>query len=206
VLVIDGVARLAVEPLSFAVKRGELVAVDGPSGSGKTTLLRAIADLDPSEGDVRLDGVSRASMTGPAWRRAVVYVAGEPSWWGERIRDHFRDPGKAGRVLEAMGLDRAAIDWPVARLSTGEAQRVALARALVLDSPVLLLDEPTANLDPSARDRVERLLREAASAGTHIVFVSHDGEQRRRLADRVVSIARGSPRTAAGASDAQDPS
>ncbi|MFT4572368.1 MAG: ABC-type multidrug transport system ATPase subunit [Candidatus Binatia bacterium] len=202
-------SRLVIRDFSFSVERGERVAIDGPSGCGKTTLLRAMADLDPSTGDVRLDGVSRSALTGPQWRRQVMYVSSESAFWSARVGDHFEafsgttdgpeTPSenrlRAVAMLERMGLSAETIDWPVNRLSSGEAQRVALARALLLCPPVLLLDEPTSNLDSTAQTQIESILNEAAQTGTHLVLVSHDANQRRRLSDRIIPLS-----NAAGAS------
>ena len=85
---------------SFELADGECVGVRGASGSGKTLLLRAIADLDPNDGIVQLDGRSRADMTAPAWRRLVAYVPAEPGWWAETVGAHFPDWSGALPLIE----------------------------------------------------------------------------------------------------------
>ena len=166
------------------VAAGECVAVMGASGSGKSRLLRAIVDLDPNEGQVRLDGRSRVAFAAPDWRRAVAYVPAESGWWDERVAPHFPDDRLSAARLAAVGLPDAAGQWLVARLSTGERQRLALLRALACEPKVLLLDEPTSGLDGEGTAKVEALLREALMRGVSILMVTHDPAQADRLAQR----------------------
>lgn len=182
------------EPVSFEVAEGECLAVQGPSGSGKTLLLRAIADLDPADGEISLDSRERAALTGPEWRRRVRYAAAEPGWWAQTPGQHFTGTGPPAELLTALGLDPAMLDKPLARLSTGERQRLALVRALADSPPVLLLDEPTGALDSAAAARVERLLKGELEAGRVILLVSHDRAQAARLADRRLVIGEGKAR------------
>jgi putative ABC transport system ATP-binding protein len=190
-LELRGLRTAVLSPTSFAVAPGECVAVRGPSGSGKTVLLRAIAELDPGEGDVFADGRSRADMPAPAWRRLATYLAAEPGWWADTVSEHFADWNLAAPLVERLGLGADAGGWPVARLSTGERQRLALVRVLVQAPRVLLLDEPTAALDADAVARVEALVGEHLSAGAAVLWVSHDPAQIARLAGRVLEVAAG---------------
>ncbi len=183
---IAGLRSSIAGPFDLEVARGECVAIMGPSGSGKSLLLRMIADLDPNDGEAWLDGEPRARFAGPAWRRQVLYNAAEPGWWAERPSDHF-PPDTTARVrgLAArfdIGLER--LDDAVERLSTGERQRSALIRALLLNSPVLLLDEPTGALDHKTTARVEAVLQEQMAAGTALLLVTHNAEQAARLGNR----------------------
>jgi ABC-type iron transport system FetAB ATPase subunit len=173
-------------PFDFEVAAGECLAITGPSGSGKSLCLRMIADLDPNEGEVFLDGANRRMFPAPAWRRKAVYNPAEPGWWHERIGDHFRGEEQAfARVmLPRFGLAAGLFDSHVAHLSTGERQRMALVRALALRSPVLLLDEPTGALDQDSTAQVEQVLRERLAAGTAILMVTHSAAQAERLAHR----------------------
>ena len=96
-------------PLSFSVPAGECLAVEGPSGAGKTRLLRAIADLDPAEGYVFLDGAERREMRAEHWRRRVRYVAAEPAWWAPTARRaHGRDRSRIERLVQGLGLGQRA--------------------------------------------------------------------------------------------------
>jgi ABC-type iron transport system FetAB ATPase subunit len=178
-------------PFDLTIAAGECVAITGPSGSGKSLFLRMIADLDPCEGQVFLDGTERRSMPAPAWRRRAVYNAAEPGWWSESVVDHFRGAAAvfAQTMVERVGLARTALGGPVVRLSTGERQRLALIRALALASPVLLLDEPTGALDEDSTRGVEVLLRERLAAGITIAMVTHSLEQAARLGHRHLCMA-----------------
>ena len=170
-------------PFDFAVPPGGCAMINGPSGSGKSLFLRMIADLDPNDGEVRLNGTGRPSMDGPAWRRTVPYVPSEAGWWLDNVADHFTSATREeARSLAAdFGLVEGQFDAPVARLSTGERQRLAIIRALVLKSPALLLDEPTSALDEDAAARVEAALKARLRQGCVIVMVSHDAGQAARL-------------------------
>lgn len=173
------------------VDRGECVAVMGSSGAGKTRLLRAIADLDPSQGEVSADGVDRSAVSGPAWRRLVGYLPADSGWWAEKVGAHFADPRGAETLLAEMLLPAATLDWPIARLSSGERQRLALARALLQAPRALLLDEPTAALDEKTRAIVEEILRRRLEQGVSMLLVTHDPAQATRMAARILRVARG---------------
>jgi ABC-type iron transport system FetAB ATPase subunit len=170
-------------PFDFAVPPGGCGVISGPSGSGKSLFLRMIADLDPNDGEVRLNGTERRALDGPAWRRTAPYVPSEAGWWLDDVIDHFAPATReeARRLAASFGLVEGQFDAPVARLSTGERQRLAIIRALVLDSPALLLDEPTSALDPQAAMRVEIALQARLAKGCVIVMVSHDAGQAARL-------------------------
>jgi UDP-glucose/iron transport system ATP-binding protein len=190
-LSVTDLTRLGLGPLSFTVESGECLALRGPSGAGKSLLLRAIADLDPNEGRVTLDGESRESMPAPAWRRRVAYLAAEAGWWADTVAEHYADWAAARPLVEALGLPSDCGDWPIARLSTGEKQRLALARSLLMAPQVLLLDEPTSGLDPEAAKRVEDLVRARQKDGVSVVWVTHDRAQARRVARRWFEIENG---------------
>jgi len=190
-LTIRDLSRPGLAPASFDVADGEAVAIVGPSGAGKTLLLRAIADLDPNRGEVALDGTARDGLSGPDWRRRVGYLAAEAGWWADRVGDHFTDTVAATRWATELGLTEAALDWQVARLSTGEKQRLALARLLVNDPRVLLLDEPTSALDTASVGLAEAVLRGLLAAGSSLVFTTHDPDQAARLAGRTLTMAAG---------------
>jgi ABC-type iron transport system FetAB ATPase subunit len=178
-------------PFDLTADAGECIAISGPSGAGKSLFLRMIADLDPNTGEVWLDGVSRATMPAPAWRRRVVYNAAEPGWWHDDVANHFSaDTSRfAHDLAPRLGLAVDRLDGAVTRLSTGEKQRIALLRALALTPPVLLLDEPTGALDPATTLLVEAVLREQLAAGTTILFVSHAEDQAIRLGHRRLRMA-----------------
>lgn len=168
---------------AFDLGAGECAAIHGASGSGKTLLLRALADLDESRGEVWLDDSERGTFSGPAWRRRVIYLAAESHWWDRLVHPHA-DRWDTDQLC-ALGFGPEVLDWEVQRLSSGERQRLALARALAHAPAVLLLDEPTANLDNSNTAAVEELVADwQARTGGCVAWVSHDPAQRQRVASR----------------------
>jgi putative ABC transport system ATP-binding protein len=206
---LEGVRPLVLAPVSLSVDRGELVFVSGPSGVGKSLLLRAVADLDPHGGEVWLDAQACSGMAPSHWRRRVGLLPAEASWWTDAVGGHFPvpiDPGVGPRgglegairgadligLLAGLGFEPDVLEWSVARLSTGERQRLALARLLAQGPEALLLDEATANLDPSNRERVESVVNGyRTSRAAAVLWVSHDPEQRRRLGGRQFVITDG---------------
>lgn len=183
---------LNLAPVSFELGRGECVVLSGPSGSGKSLLLRAIADLDPAQGDVRLDGIERNAMSGPDWRKKVRYFAAEPGWWNDRVADHFPSSDTLTPLLTAFALPSDAMSWSLERVSTGEKQRLAFIRGVLDDPPVLLLDEPTSALDDHTARMVEENIRQHVSdRGTCAIVVTHDDAQAKRLAHRRLMIVDG---------------
>jgi phosphate-transporting ATPase len=193
-LTVSNIHRAALQPVSFSLSPGECLAVRGPSGAGKSTLLRAIADLDPNEGEVRLDGVLRESLPAPEWRKRVLYVAAEPGWWFDTPAPHFPSPEEAVELTGALGLAPEMLDRPLTMLSTGERQRLALARALARKPRVLLLDEPTAALDGATKSLVEALIAARRAQGLSVLWVTHDSEQAARVAERVLTLENGAAR------------
>lgn len=194
-LVVEALSRPNLFPASFTLEDGECVVVRGPSGAGKSLLLRALADLDPSEGCVVLDGAERDAMSAPRWRSLVGYVPAEPGWWAETAREHFLDWDSLAPLARRLNLRDGIGDDPVARLSTGERQRLALLRALERRPRVLLLDEPTSALDPDSTHQAETILAEwRAETGMAVLWVSHDPTQAPRVATRALIVERGSVR------------
>src|SRR5262249_44872046 len=175
-LTVQALTRLHIF-VSFDLNDGECIALQGASGVGKSLLLRAIADLDPNEGTVKLDGVLRESMQAPLWRKKVTYVAAEPGWWAETVEEHFPAWDEAIPLIEKLGLPVACGTWNIRRLSTGEKQRLGLVRALVLGSRVLLLDEPTSGLDANSTKIVETMIADRAAMGVGVIWSTHDETQ-----------------------------
>jgi len=174
--------RPGLEPVDLDLEDGLCATLEGPSGAGKSLLLRAIADLDPTEGEVFLDDVARAAIPAPEWRRRVAYLPAVPGWWRSQAREHFADWSAASGLLARLGLDSALGERPVRLLSTGERLRLALVRLLLTEPRVLLLDEPTGPLDSDGVAAVESLLSERLAAGAAILIVTHDPAQADRLA------------------------
>jgi len=174
--------RNLLPPCSLSVKAGECIAISGSSGVGKSLLLRAIADLDPNDGNVRLQGTQRQDISAPDWRTRVVYHAAEPAWWSGRVSDHFSSDTDVSFLMQVLGLPDDTFTGSVSRLSTGEKQRYALIRSLQVKPQVLLLDEPTSALDLKTAQTVENILKSELEQGLAIVLVSHDPALAERLA------------------------
>src|SRR5436305_441542 len=189
-LSVQSLSRLHVRA-SFELSSGECIALQGASGSGKTVLMRAIADLDPNEGTVKLNGVLRESVPGPVWRRQVTYLAAEPGWWSDTVQEHFTNWDNAQLLIEELCLSPDCGSLKVGRLSTGEKQRLALARALMLQSRVLLLDEPTSGLDANSTKAVESIIEKRRSTGAAVVWCTHDDGQAKRVASRLLVVEHG---------------
>ena len=184
-LVLTDLKSALAGPFDLTVPAGQCLAVTGPSGAGKSLFLRMIADLDPHEGSVSLNGEAATDISAPDWRRRCLYVGPDSGWWGESVIEHFpvSERGEARALADRFGLKPELLDGLVARLSTGEKQRLALIRALVRNSPCLLLDEPTGALDAESVVRVEVELRARLDKGLILILVTHDPAQAQRLGD-----------------------
>ena len=167
--------------MSFNVNSGECMGLSGRSGTGKTLLLRAIADLDQSQGIVLINGKKREDFPGPVWRKKVGYLPAESRWWYPKVSQHFSSIEDC--ELEDFGfLDMTIFDSEVSRLSSGEKQRLALARLLSGSPEVLLLDEPTANLDNLTASLVETLIKNyCKNQDAAAIWITHDQSQLERV-------------------------
>ncbi len=189
--------RLALDRVGFSLAPGQTLAVLGANGAGKSTLLRVLAGLlRPHAGAVT---VLDASLPRDAWRMRgqVGLIAHEPMLYRElsgreNLRFHARlhrvPPARVEEVIAAVGMERRAGD-PVRTLSRGMVQRLATARAVLHDPPLLLLDEPRANLDPAAAELLEPLV--GRRSGRTRVLVTHDVEQALSEADVVLGLRAG---------------
>ncbi len=187
-------------PLSFEIPEAGVLAVVGPSGSGKTRLLRALADLDSHGGEVSWSGRSAASMAAPAWRRLAGMLPAEPRFWNATVAGHFpEDAVPSGEELASLRLEPKVLGADPALLSTGERARLALLRLLARAPRVLLLDEPTANLDPENRELVVRRIERYRKARcASVLWISHAPEEV-AAADRALVLPAGVLRPIAAA-------
>ena len=173
---------------TLQLDRGTSYVLTGDNGAGKTTLLKALAGLEPAQfGAIRYQGRTLGVDDLASLRRDVVYVHQHPYLFDTSITANIAY-GLKLRGITAAEIKRrveAAIDWaqldefrdtPPQRLSGGEKQRVALARAWVLQAPVMLFDEPMANLDHASRDRVIELIDQAVGENNCVVVACHDHE------------------------------
>jgi len=203
--------RAIIRNVSFSVKVGELFVIAGPSGSGKSTLLRlANRLLVPTTGTIRLDGQDISELEVTALRRKVGLAQQSPALFPGTVLENvlygprLANPERAGQpdygeehmlaleCLSLSGLDDGFSSRKADKLSEGEMQRVAIARVLANQPEVLLLDEPTASLDPTSTLTVEKhvqRLKEVQEIA--ILFVTHDVEQAKRIGDRGILLVDG---------------
>jgi phosphate-transporting ATPase len=139
---------------------------------------------------VTLDDRDRSTIAGPEWRRLVGYVPAEPGWWADTVGEHFGEWTAALASVRDLGFPEEAKTWPITRLSTGERLRLALVRALMIRPKVLLLDEPTAALDVTSVAAVESLIKARMRIGLAVLWVTHDAEQAKRVAHRLLVVER----------------
>jgi ABC-type polar amino acid transport system ATPase subunit len=207
-LVVRRGARTVLSGVDLDADRGEIVALMGLSGAGKSTVLRLVAGLEPlSAGAIRVDDVAFKAGERPsrARLRSKVGMVFQSHCLFEHLSaiDNVRlalvhvqhmtlkdATIRALSLMEELDVGDRAEAWP-RELSGGEAQRVAIARALALDPTVLLLDEPTASLDPARRGELGRILRDLAGGGRALVVTSHDDDFVAAHATRVVILAGG---------------
>ncbi len=189
----------ALSDFTFHVSRGEVVGLLGPNGAGKTTLLRLLMGyLRPTSGSGSIDHLDCYRQSFEVHKR-VSYLPGEARLFrtmrGRDIVDFFtsvRRDGSKGRAT-SLAADRFGLDLsrPVATMSTGMRQKLALAVTLAVDTPLVILDEPTSNLDPTVRADVAALINEAKQAGRTVIFSSHIISEVEQVCDRVLILRAG---------------
>ena len=194
--------------VDLVVHPGDRLGVLGPSGAGKSVLLRAVARLDPiHEGSIQWQGREVRGDGIPAYRRQVIYLHQRPALMEGTVEENLRYPftlrahhgrmfdlARVEAILQRLGREAGFLAKNARDLSGGESQLVGLVRVLQLDPFVLLLDEPTASLDPGATEAVEGLLGDWLADRPDqraIVWVSHDADQARRMTDRRVFLRAG---------------
>ncbi len=195
--------RALLDGLSLTIPSGGVTALVGPNGAGKSLVLQLFAGLTaPDSGEVALF---------PSARGATALVFQKPVLLRRTVRANLdfalkvagapraARPARAATLLELARLSGVAAQ-PARALSGGEQQRLALVRALASEPHFLLLDEPTASLDPDSTRLVEALVQEAASKNVTVLLVTHDIGQVRRLADHVLFLDRGALTEASAAS------
>lgn len=195
-----------IDSIDLVLDSGSLTVIMGPNGAGKSLLLRLLHGLiAPTGGTISYAG--RALDDATRKRQALVFQ--RPVLLRRSVAanidfvlglDGRRDPARRDALLASVGL-HARAGQPARLLSGGEQQRLALARALATQPDMLLLDEPTASLDPASTQMIEQIARDAQTNGIKVVFVTHDIAQGRRLADEVVFLDRGRLTEITAASD-----
>jgi ABC-2 type transport system ATP-binding protein len=186
----------ALNSFSFGVARGEVVGLLGPNGAGKTTLLRTLMGfLKPTSGSASIDGLDCYRQSFEVHKR-VSYLPGDARLFrtmrAREVIDFFttvRRDGSRARA-EKLAYDRFGLDplRPVTAMSTGMRQKLALAVTLAVDTPLVILDEPTSNLDPTMRADVAALVSEAKTAGRTVIFSSHVISEVEQVCDRAIIL------------------
>lgn len=185
----------ALDDFTMGVETGEVFGLLGPNGAGKTTLLRLLLGfLRPTSGQARVAGID-CDRDSVAVRHLVSYLPGEARLYrplrGSDVLRFFAEVRPTGSLQRARGLaERLELDLSrrVAFMSTGMRQKLALAATLSADTPLVILDEPTANLDPTVRATVVKLVAEAKAAGRTVIFSSHVLSEVEDVCDRVVIL------------------
>lgn len=193
-VVVERQGRRVLDRVSTVFDAGRISVLAGPSGSGKTTMLRLVNRLDvPDSGTVRYLGTDVAEVDVLDLRRRVGMVFQRPTAFPGTVRANLSEAADVedesyARALRLAALSDDLLDRDTAELSGGELQRVCLARTLVTEPETLLLDEPTSSLDADSAHAFERAAKDLAAAGTTILWVTHDEEQLRRIADVVIEM------------------
>lgn len=177
-------------PIDLQVKTTEIIGLSGASGSGKSLFLRALADLEEHDGEIFLDDLNQQSIDAHLWRRKVALLSAETSWWFDTVGEHFSALSEDS--LGALGFSKDCLKWSIVRLSSGEKQRLGLLRLLQNKPDVLLLDEPTANLDKHNTQLFESFVMQyLAKNSACAIWVGHDHEQLQRITPLRYAIVEG---------------
>ncbi len=177
-------------PIDLEIDAGECVGISGKSGSGKTLLLWAIADLDEHRGELLLNNIAAEKIAAPQWRKQVALLPADSQWWFDTVLEHFGDVNED--LLKKLGFPADAMDWEISRISSGEKQRLALMRVLLNKPTVLLLDEPTTNLDRDNTLIFEQIVADYIQENSAAaIWISHDDEQLKRVSRRRLILENG---------------
>lgn len=197
--------RVLLDNISLSVQGGARIAIVGPTGSGKSLLLRSLAMLDPIDaGEVHWRGQTVHGSDIPIFRSQVIYLHQRPALVEGTVEENLRQPyllrvhrdkhfdrERVARLLSSLGRSNSFLSQRQRDLSGGESQLTALLRAVQLDPAILLLDEPTAALDPDSTAMVESLVIEWLNempSYRATVWVTHDHEQSRRISNAMLHI------------------
>jgi len=190
--------KRVLDHIDMTVNQGETFVILGPTGSGKSTLLRMLNRLEvPDSGEVFFDGKDAEEYDILELRKKIGMVFQTPALFEGRVEDDIlfgqrlqgtTDPALPAQLAAVVGLPDRLLNRMTRELSAGEKQKVAVARALANQPEILLMDEPTSALDPSSRLLIEKFMKNIPDSGPTVVLVTHDVEQAKRLANRVLVL------------------
>jgi len=204
---VPGAQRWLLKDINLQITGGERLAIIGRTGSGKSVLLRALSGLDPIDaGEILWRGNTISNADVPNFRRQAIYLRQRPAIFEGTVETNLRiayslrirgnEDFQKRRVIDLLtqaGRDENFLDKSAAELSGGEAQITALIRALQCDPTLLMLDEPTASLDPDSATAVEQMVIDWQQADNSraVIWVSHDPAQVQRVATREFALDHG---------------
>ncbi len=172
---------------NFSVTGGHCLGITGPSGIGKSVLLKALADMLPHQGELILDDIEAHTISAPQWRKKVALLPAESQWWCDTVGEHFYHFDSI--LFTQLGFKEEVMDWQISHLSSGEKQRLACIRLLMNQPEVLLLDEPTANLDKINQEKLETIIANYQKKyQAPIIWISHDHEQLERVCQSLLIL------------------
>ena len=195
--------------ISFEVARGQIVGVAGVEGNGQAELMRALAGLEPSEGEIRLQG---RTLKGRELLHAAAFMPSDRHTEGlapgltvrenasfaaldrfatYSIVSRKKEMQQVGATFQALAVKAPSIEAPILSLSGGNQQKVVMSRALLSEPGIIVADEPTQGVDVGARAEIYRILREVSSSGTPVIVNSSDAAELQGLCDKVVVLSRG---------------
>lgn len=188
--------------ITVSVDEGDYISVVGPSGSGKSTFLKLCSHLlSPSEGDILYKGKSVLEHNPMELRKSIAYCFQAPYLFGKTVMDNIDFPynlrgiktdiNRASKLLQLFNLEKDYLSKEIKNLSGGEKQRIALIRTLLFKPEILLLDEVTSALDVDNTLVVENVMKTLNQEGTTIIWVTHNPEQSRKTANKLLTIEAG---------------
>jgi ribose transport system ATP-binding protein len=208
-LEVEGLSGKKFRNVSFDVRRGEIIGVAGVEGNGQAELMRALAGLQPSDGEVRLNGrvlksraLQREAAFMPSDRHTEGVAAGLtvrenaalaalPKYASFGILNRARELSSVTATFKSLAVKAPSIEAPVLSLSGGNQQKVVMSRALLSEPRLIVADEPTQGVDVGARAEIYRILREVSNSGTPVVVNSSDAAELEGLCDKVIVMSRG---------------
>ncbi|MVB12777.1 putative iron export ATP-binding protein FetA [Caprobacter fermentans] len=194
--------KAILKDLSLEIFPGDYISVVGPSGSGKSTFLKLCCHLiSPTEGSILINGADVMKLDPAELRKKIGYCFQTPVLFGRtvednlsypyRIRNRKMDGGRVNKLFSLFQMDPDYLKHEIVNLSGGEKQRIALIRSLLFQPEVLLLDEATSALDPENTLIVERVIRTLNQDGVTVLWITHNPEQSRKYAGRLLAIENG---------------